>query len=234
MASDEAARSRRAVEREASRLARLDASRVGRELRELRLGLSVSQAAVARVVGVSRSVVSDLERGDPTVGLEIRRRTAIVVGADLRVSVYPGARPMLHDIAHARIIERILKRRDRGWRADLEAGVPGPFRASTDVRLARPGTIVLIEVESRLRDWEATIRRIFEKRERVGGSVSGRTRVIAVLCLPPTRHHRRLVSDLAESVGATLPASPELARRSLEEGGEWPGDGILWMAGGAD
>jgi HTH-type transcriptional regulator / antitoxin HipB len=234
MALDDAARSRRLVEREASRLARLDASRMGRELRELRLRLGVSQAAVARVAGVSRSVVSELERGDPTVGLEIRRRTAIVVGADLRVSVYPGAQPMLHDLAHARIIERILRRKNRGWRAELEATVPGPFRASTDVRLAKPGTIVLIEVETRVRDWEATVRRIFEKRERVVGSTSDEIRVIAVLCLPPTRHHRRLVSELAESVRATFPASPELARRSLDQGGEWPGDGILWMAGGAD
>jgi transcriptional regulator with XRE-family HTH domain len=234
MTSDDGARSRRMVEREAVRLARLDAGRIGRELRELRLGLGVSQAAVARVVGVSRSVVSDLERGDTSVGLEIRRRTAIAVGADLRVSIYPGARPMLHDAAHARIIERILRRRDRRWHAELEATVPGPFRASTDVRLSKPGTVVLIEVETHVHDWEATIRRAFEKRERViGGGPTG-TRVVAVLCLPPTRHHRRLLADLAESVRATFPASPELARRSLEDGAEWPGDGILWMAAGAD
>jgi len=232
MASEGAARSSRTVGREARRLARLDASRVGHELRELRVGLGVSQAAVARVAGVSRSVVSDLERGDPTVGLDVRRRTAIVLGADLRVSVYPGAPPMLHDVAHARIIERILGRKSPAWRSELEAGVPGPFRASTDVRLSKPGSIVLIEVETRIRDWEATVRRIFEKRERVVASVSSELRVFAVLCLPPTRHHRRLVSDLAGSVAAAFPASPDLARRSLEQGSDWPGDCILWMAGG--
>jgi len=234
LAPGDPAQSRRNLEREANRLARLDANRIARELRELRLGLGVPQAAVARVVGVSRSAISDLELGDPTVGLEIKRRTAIALGADLRISIYPGSQPMLHDAAHARIGERILRRKAQIWRADLEARVPGPFRASTDVRLSRPGLIVLIEVETHIRDWETTIRRIFEKRDRVRDAVPAGARVVAVLCLPPTRHHRRLVSDLAQSVQASFPASPDLARRALEDGSEWPDDGILWMAGGAD
>lgn len=233
MARDSTARSRLVVARDAVRLARLDASRISQELRELRLGLNVSQAAVARVVGVSQSVISDLERGDPTVGLEIRRRAAIALGADLRVAVYPGSRPMLHDAAHARIIERILARRHRRWRAEIEARVPGPGRASTDVRLSSPGTIVLIEVETHLRRWEATIRHGAEKRERVRETVDAATKVFSVLCLPPTRHHHGLVRELKESVGAALPGPPEQLRRSLEEGTDWPGDGILWMPGGA-
>lgn len=233
MARDDAARSRRVVEREATRLARLDATRISQELRELRLGLGVSQAAVARVVGVSRSVVSNIERGDPAVGLEIRRRTAIALGADLRVSVYPGSRPMLHDAAHARIIERILERRHRRWHAAVEARVPGPGRASTDLRLSAGGTIVLIEVETHVRRWEATVRRCFEKREWVREVAGAPGSVFAVLCLPPTRHHRRMVAELGESVRAAFPESPDLLRRSLEEGTDWPGDGILWMPGSA-
>src|SRR5450432_1610717 len=144
MTSTNLAGKRRVVEREAARFARLDAARIAEELRQLPLGLNVSQAAVARVVGVSQSVLSDLERGDATVGLEVRRRTAIALGADLRVAVYPGATPMLHDAAHARIIERLLKSRHRRWGAEVEARVPGPGRSSTDVRLSDVGTIVLI------------------------------------------------------------------------------------------
>lgn len=231
MASDNLAGRRRIVEREAVRFARLDAARIAEELRELRLGLSVSQASVARVVGVSQSVLSDLERGDPTVGLEIRRRTAIALGADLRVTVYPGATPMLHDAAHARIIERILARRHPRWRAELEARVPGPGRASTDIRLSAGGMFVLIEVETHVRRWEATVRRCFEKRELVRAAAPAHSAVFAVLCLPPTRHHRRLVAELGESVRAAFPQSPDHLRRSLEEGTDWPGEGILWIAG---
>ncbi len=118
--------SRRIILREAARLARLDAARLGQELRELRLGLGVHQAEVARAVGVSRSVISELEAGDPTVGLEIRRRAAVALGADLRINVYRGATPLLHDVAHARVIERILARRHPCWRAQIETRVPGP------------------------------------------------------------------------------------------------------------
>jgi len=231
MAPDNLAGRRRLVEREANRLARLDAARIAEELRQLRLGLNVSQAAVARVVGVSQSVLSDLERGDPTVGLEIRRRVAIALGADLRVAVYPGATPMLHDAGHARIIERILERRHRRRRAELEARVPGAGRASIDIRLSAAGTIVLIEVETHVRRWQATVRRCFEKRELVRAAAPAGTSVFAVLCLPPTRHHRRLVAEYSESVRAAFPEPPESLRHALEQGTDWPGDGILWMAG---
>jgi transcriptional regulator with XRE-family HTH domain len=230
--ADDLARSRRAVERAAIRLARLDSTRLSQELRELRLGLNVSQTAVARIVGISQSVISDLERGDPTVGLEVRRRTAIALGADLRVAVYPGATPMLHDAAHARIIERLLKSRHRRWRAEVEARVPGPGRSSSDVRLSATDTIVLIEVETHLRRWEATARRCFENRERVREAASTGFGVFAVLCLPPTRHHRQLVAELGEYVTAAFPESPDRLRRALQEGTDWPGDGILWIAGG--
>jgi transcriptional regulator with XRE-family HTH domain len=221
----------RVIDREATRLARLDASRIAQELRELRLGLGVSQAALARVVGVTRSVVCELEAGDPTVGLEIRRRTAIALGADLRINVYPGATPMLHDAAHARIIERLLARRHRRWRAEVEARVPGRARASTDVRLSAPGTIVLIEVETHVRRWEETVRRCFEKRDEVRQAEDEGTRVFAVLCLPPTRHHRELVAGLSESIRVAFPTASERLRQALEEGTDWSGDGILWVAG---
>lgn len=226
------AHSRRLVEREGARIARHDAVNVGRELRELRLGLGVRQADVARVVGVTRSVICELEAGDPTVGLEIRRRAAIALGADLRVNVYPGATPWLHDGAHLRIIERILAGRHPRWRAETEARVPGAFRASTDVRLSMADSIVLIEVETHVRRWDAVLRRCFEKRERVRDGIGARGSVFAVLCLPPTRHHRRLVAEFSESVRVAFPTAPDLLRRALKEGTDWPGDGILWIAGG--
>jgi transcriptional regulator with XRE-family HTH domain len=226
-------RPNRLLDREAQRLARLDATRIGDEFRQLRLGLGVSQSAVARLVGVSQSSISDLERGDPTVGLVVRRRAAIVVGADLRINLYPGATPLIHDASHARIIEHLLVRRHRIWRADLEARVPGLVRASTDVRLSKPGTIVLIEVETHVRRWEELLRRIFEKREQIRLRVPEGTNVFAALCLPPTRHHRRLVAELGESARAAFPVPPHQLRRALEGGLDWPGDGILWVASGA-
>ena len=177
-------------------------------------------------------MICELEAGDSTVGLEIRRRAAIALGADLRVNVYPGATPMLHDAAHAWIIERLLARRHPRWRPETEARVPGVGRLSTDVRLSTPGTVVLIEVETHVARWDAVVRRCFEKRERVRDAAPPDLKVYAVLCLPPTRHHRNLVAELADYAHASFPMPPDQLRRALEDGTDWPGDGILWMAGG--
>jgi transcriptional regulator with XRE-family HTH domain len=231
---DHLAGSRRIVQRETARLSRLDAIRTGEELRELRLGLGVPQAEVARVVGVSRSVISELEAGDPTVGLEVRRRVAVAVGADLRINVYPGATPLVHDAAHARLVERLLGRRHRCWQARIEARVPGPGRSSTDVRLEAFGAVVAIEVETHIRAWDAVVRRCQDKRERIRDALGGRALVHAVLLLPPTRHHRQLIAALGETVRSTFPVPAERLRRALEDGTPWPGDGILWMAGGTE
>lgn len=141
---------------------------------------------------------------------------------------------MLHDAGHARIIERLLRRRHQRWRADVEARVPGPGRSSTDVRLSDARTIVLIEVETHLRRWEATVRRSFENRERVREIAPSGMNVFAVLCLPPTRHHRQLISELDQYVRVAFPAPADHIRRALEEGTDWPGDGILWVAGGRE
>ncbi len=168
------------------------------------------------------------------MGLEIRRRAAVTLGADLRINVYPGATPLLHDTAHARLVERILCGRHRCWRAQIEARVPGPGRSSTDVRLEAFGEVVSIEVETHIRAWDAVVRRCQEKRERIRDALGGRAVVHAVLCLPPTRHHRQLVAALGETVRLTFPVPSERLRRALEDGSAWPGDGLLWMAGGPE
>jgi DNA-binding XRE family transcriptional regulator len=50
--------------------------RFGEEFREIRLRAGVSQAAVARAIGVARSVICRLEQGDPDVSPRIRARAA--------------------------------------------------------------------------------------------------------------------------------------------------------------
>jgi hypothetical protein len=52
-----------------------------------------------------------------------------------------------------------------------------------------------------------------------------------VLCLPPTRHHRQLVAELDEYVRVAFPTTPDRIRQALQDGTDWPGDGILWLDG---
>lgn len=64
-----------------------DASDFGNELRQRRRAVGLSQGAIADVVGVNRRVIGELERGKPTVQLDIALRVAEALGLDLAFSV---------------------------------------------------------------------------------------------------------------------------------------------------
>jgi len=203
-------------------------------MREIRLRLGLTQADVTRAVGVARSVISRLEAGDPAVSLTIRCRVAVLLGGRLRLPVYPDGTPMLHDTAHARIAERLVEQTHVRWRPALETRVPGPGHRSTDVRLDDGSDIVLVEVETHVRRWEEILRELHDKRAAVIDAAAGRQRVHVMLVLPPTRHHRELILSLPSSVGAAFPASSSDILAALRgSDSAWPGDGILWIAGGS-
>jgi HTH-type transcriptional regulator / antitoxin HipB len=61
-------------------------SEFGSRLRERRRAAGFSQGAVADVVGVNRRVISELERGKPTVQLGIALRVAEALGLDVALT----------------------------------------------------------------------------------------------------------------------------------------------------
>jgi len=213
---------------------RRTATRFGEEFRLIRLRTGVSQAAVARAIGVDRAAICRLEAGDATVSDRIRARAATVLGGDFRLGLYPAATPLIHDAAHARLVEGLLRLRHSSWRARVEAPVPGPGRRSTDLRLDRGDETVLFEVETHVYALETIIREGEDKRVAVAPHTAAGRRVHVILVLPPTRHHRSLVTAHPEMIGAAFPASSADIRRSLATvGTPWPGDGILWLGAAA-
>jgi len=215
---------------EGDRQLRRAVRRFGAEFRLLRLRAGVSQAAVARAVGVDRATICRLEAGDPGVSNEARARAAAVVGADFRLGLYPAGSPLIHDVAHARLIEALMRLRHATWRATPEAPVPGTGRQSTDVRLVRGADTVLFEVETHVQALEAVIRDSNHKRDMVAHDAGPDGRVHAVLVLPPTRHHRELVRMHSETMRAVYPVRSVDLRRSLTTPSvPWPGDGVLWL-----
>lgn len=227
----------RAAIHEGDRQLRRTCIRFGEEFREIRLRAGVSQAAVARAVGVARSVICRIEQGDPDASPRIRARAAAALGADLRISIYAEAAPLIHDAAHARIVEAVLALRHPRWQATVESPVPGPGRRSSDIRLDHALDIVLLEAESRVRALEAIIREGAEKRAAVAAVAavaatnSPDRRVHVVLVLPPTRHHKALVAAHPGIVATAFPASSDALRSALADPwAPWPGDGILWLA----
>lgn len=211
---------------------RRQSTRAADELRSLRLRAGLSQAAVAREIGVARSVVTRLEAGDPGITLRTRFRIATALGAELRLNVYAGSGPLIRDAAQAGIIETILAKADARWPQTVEAAVPGPGSRSVDLRLTAPGAIVLIEVESRVGSLEEIVRELHSKREAVARADSGDSPPIhVVLGLPRTRHHESIVKTHPRTIAAAFPAGSTAIEAALRDVSlPWPGDGILWIS----
>lgn len=151
--------------RDAERALRQQSLRAAEELRTLRIRASLTQAAVAREIGVTRSVISRLELGDPTITLRTRFRVATVLGADLRLTAFGGSGALIRDSVQAMIVERLLLDADPSWRPSVETAVPGPGRRSIDLRLDGPTDVVRIEVETHLVSLEEIIRELHAKRQ---------------------------------------------------------------------
>jgi hypothetical protein len=151
--------------------------------------------------------------------------------ARISTSPYPEAAPLIHDAAHARIVETVLERSHPGWRVTLESPVSGPGRRSSDIRLDHGSDTVLIEVETRVRSLEAIIRECAEERAAVAVTIGSDRRIHTMLVLPPTRHHRSLVAAHPRILATAFPASSDGVGVALADPvAPWPGDGILWLA----
>jgi len=222
---------------EAERALQRQSIRSAEELRALRLRAGLSQAAVARNIGVARSLVSRLERGDPGIALRTRFQIATVLGADLRFAAFAGSSPVIRGSVQAKIVEQLLAKTGGSWGPTIEAPVPGPGRRSVDLRLDGPTDIVLIEVETRIGSLEEIIRELHSKRQALAeepapetDAAPGRRPVHVVLALPSTRHHRSIAAAHPRTISTVFPIPSTALARALSDGtSRWPGDGILWL-----
>ena len=230
-------RMRRKATQEGDRALRRTVRRFGEDFRALRVRLGVTQAAVARSIGVARSVICRLEAGDEDVGPRSRARACAALGATYKMALYADAEPMIRDAAQARLVETLLRLRHPGWRATVEAVVPGTLaglaRRSTDVRLDGARQIVLFEIETRIERWEELAREAHDKRAAVQAANPIGVDVHAVLVLPPTHQNRAVIRSLPATVHAAFPVTDKALRDAIaSQPGPWPGDGILWLASG--
>ena len=206
--------------------------RFAEDFRALRLRAGLSQADVARAIGVDRSAICRIEAGDEAVSAQIRARASALLGGEFRQSVYSVGTSLIQDQAHARAVETLLACRHPRWKATVEAPVPGPGRRSTDLRLDFGLDVVLIEVETRIGQWEEILRECHDKREAVKGVARTDHRVHVVLALPKTARHRALLRDHPQTIEVAFPIpARELEQALASDGGPWPGDGILWLPG---
>ena len=216
--------SREGTDQRAARVAQERVEQATREIRRARLGAGMSQAAVARRVGVSRPRVSRIERGvEPGVPAELLIRMAAVVGLDLAVKAYAGPDPAL-DAPQREVIRRLGLRLGPAWRYRTEVVLPliGDKRAWDSVWSHRSTErVVHVEAEARLGDIQALLRRIALKR-RDGGA----TRLVLVVA--DTRHNRAVIRAARAELAAAFPADVRHAMACLRRGID-PGADVMML-----
>jgi transcriptional regulator with XRE-family HTH domain len=193
---------------------------LGRELRDCRMAAGLSQAAVARAIGVDQTTVGKIERA-ACVGVSVQRLSELfaAVGHELGARAYPCG-PPLRDAAHVALLQRAKRRIGDAWRwrVEVAVGPPGDLRA-WDAVLEGPAASLALEAETSLRDVQALLRRIDAKLRD-----SGLPHVILVVA--DTRGNRGVVRA-ADAVLRTVFTVPPTATWAALRLGRDPGGNAL-------
>ncbi len=215
--------------------------RIGSRFRALRQRLAWRQLDLGRKAGVSRSLVSLLERGHiERLSIASVRRIAQALDAELVVQLRwrGGELDRLLDEGHAALAGAIVNvLRQAGWtvRVEVSYSVYGE-RGSIDVLAWHPGarSLLVAEVKTELPSVEATIRKHDEKARlaaRIAADEFGwRAAAVArLLVLPEHSTPRRRVQRHADVMSLAYPARGHELRRWVARP-EGPLAGLLFLA----
>jgi DNA-binding XRE family transcriptional regulator len=194
------------------------------EIREARLNHAISQTDAAREAGIARTTWTRIERGDQTsLTFEQAGRMAGVVGLDFVVQLYPSS-TILHDAGQVRLLRevRVMPGPDWSWRYEVTLGPAPEQRAWDMVGTHRvTGLVIRIEGETRLRDCQATVRRLASKR-----FGDPHRLVVAVRA---SRHNPAAVRAAADVVGAEFEIATARTLRALRSGEDPGRDTLLFV-----
>jgi transcriptional regulator with XRE-family HTH domain len=211
-----------------SRVARHDLARIGNEFRDARLAAGLSVARVAQAVGLSKSHVSRIERGQvPDVATRHLGRIGAVLGLDVRLRAYPGGDP-LRDAGQVRLGARFLTRLHQAIRARAEETLPGSGdRRAWDLWLdgwidGAERTGLPVELETHVTDYQALLRRAHRKMH------DGNVRSI-LLVIADTPFNRRSIAAAGILVASDFPVSPRAALASLAAGVRPSGSALIFL-----
>jgi transcriptional regulator with XRE-family HTH domain len=212
----------------------VDAIRIGLQLRALRIRRGWRQLDVARRAGVSRSVISSIERGD--IGrIQVDSLVAVVAALEARLDLvvrwHGEGLDRLLDAAHARLVDatvRFLMTAAWDVRVEVSFAFAGE-RGSIDVLAFHPtsGRLLVIEVKSVVPDVQALLHGV-DRKARVAIRMArdlgwpARGEVARLVVLPDTTTSRRRIAAVGAIFAAALPDRGIAVRRWIRS----PRDGL--------
>jgi transcriptional regulator with XRE-family HTH domain len=194
------------------------------QLTDGRRTAQLSQQALAAAIGRSQSDVSRLERlvDVDRISFVDVAEVASILGLELSAGLHPVGDP-IRDKGHQAVIRRFRALLSSAFRVFAEASLPNAGdRRSWDLLLRLADQVVGVEVETRIRDLQALVRRIHQ-RERDGGADQ------IVLVLAATKTNRLLLSELLIALGPNFATSPRALLSALRNGERLPGSGVILL-----
>jgi transcriptional regulator with XRE-family HTH domain len=214
---------------------RLVRESIGGEFRRLREDAALTQAAVARAVGISPAHLCGIEQGLSEASTAVLVGIADVLGADLSVRAYPNTGPRIHDRIQAKIVEHLLRVVRARWRTFIEVPVTRPARGYIDVVLADQldPLYVATEKSSDIHRLEQQFRWAQDKAlslpsAALWSNAPSGTVVSRLLVLRSTRNTRDLAQRFPGTFEALYPARASDVFAAVCGDGAWPGPGVLW------
>ena len=206
----------------------MDRLRVGRSIRAIRIRLGWRQADLAQASGVSRSVISRLERGafTSTSFKSVEAAcTALSADLDVRVRWHGEGLDRLVDEMHSSIVERFVALlQSSGWETAVEVTFNEyGERGSVDVAgwHARSRSLLIAEIKSIVADAQGTLLPL-DRKARLGIKI-GRSRgwdpvaVSKVLVVRDGSTNRRRIAQLGSTFSAALPMRGRAFARWLRD-----------------
>jgi transcriptional regulator with XRE-family HTH domain len=206
-----------------TQLARRHVSEIAEEFRERRLALGRSQEVVAEACQISRVHYSQIENGQvPKLTILEVDRIASVLGLAPSIRLYPSG-PAVRDAGQLLRLQAFLDDVRPPLTYRIEVPLP-PQDDRTDQRawdavLYGGGRRTAIELEMRLRDIQALVRRIDLKRR------DDPTNAFLLL-IADTRANRRILAEFAGMFVDLPRLKPSVVRAALESG-KHPPTGLL-------
>ena len=200
-------------------------SRAIGELRQARIEAGVSQATVARALGIDQSNVWRLEAAQiEEVTVTRLAEMASVLGLELSMGLHPIGDP-IRDKGQQALAGRFESPLSPRWQVTSETLLPTPGDLRAWDKLLRlrdevPPYLVGVDLETRIRDMQALVRRT-RLRERDG-------HVDAILLvLSDSATNRRLVDELRTMLGPSYASSSRSLLGALRRGVRLEGSGVI-------
>ena len=216
------------------------AATLGAEAKRARDSARITQAELARRVGLRRTRYAELERGEgATAPLRVWVGIGQAIGRPLAVGFSRGAATELHDAGHLAVQELVLSLAERngvGRQFELPTRPANPS-LSIDVLLRQEvnRTLLIVEIWNRLDDLGAAVRNLHRKQSEasavavVAGGAGQAYRVAACWVLRDSAANRALVRRYPTVLRTAFPGSSRAWVDALERGTPPPAaNGILW------